>query len=119
MNRAATAGKREAWQRRLTRYGASRLSVAEFCRRDCVSVQSFYYWKRRLGPLSFAGQQAAFVPVHIAPAPSSSLEIELPNQAIVRVPAEIARERLAEIIQAAGAATLPSATASPEGLRRC
>lgn len=118
MNRAATVGKREAWQRRLARQRTSRLSVAEFCRQEDVSVQSFYYWKRRLGPASAARQPAAFVPVRIAPAPSSSLEIELPNQAIVRVPAEMARERLAEIIQAAGAVPLPSASL-PEGLPRC
>jgi len=118
MNRAATAGKREAWQRRLVRYGARRLSVAEFCRQEGVSVQCFYYWKRRLGTGSAAGQPAAFVPVRIAPAPSSGLEIELPNQAVVRVPAEIARERLVEIIQAVGAVSLRSA-ASLEDLRRC
>ena len=116
MNRAATVGKRDAWQRRLARQRTSRLSVAEFCRQEGVSVQSFYYWKRRLGPVSAARQQAAFVPVRIAPAPSSSLEIELPNQAVVRVPAEIARERLTEIIQAVGAVPFPSA-ASPEDLR--
>lgn len=118
MNRAATVGKRDAWQRRLARQRMSRLSVAEFCRHEGVSVQSFYYWKRRLGPVSAAGQQTAFVPVRIAPAPSSSLEIELPNQAVVRVPAEIARERLAEIIQAVGGVPFPFA-ASSEDQRRC
>jgi len=118
MNRAATVGKREAWQRRLARQRTSRLSIAEFCRQEGVSVQSFYYWKRRLGPASAARQQAAFVPVRIAPVPSSSLEIELPNQAVVRVPAEIARERLVEIIQAVGAVPFPFA-ASSEDLRRC
>ncbi len=118
MNRAATVGKREEWQRRLARRRTSRLSVAEFCRQEGVSVQSFYYWKRRLGPVSAARQQAAFVPVRIAPASSSSLEIELPNQTVVRVPAEMARERLAEIIQAAGAVPFPSA-GLPEGLQRC
>ena len=118
MNRAATVDKREEWQRRLARQRTSRLSVAEFCRQEGVSVQSFYYWKRQFSPASAAVQQAAFVPVHIAPAPSSSLEIELPNQTVVRVPAEMARERLAEIIQAAGAVPFPSA-ALPEGLQRC
>ncbi len=92
---------------------SSRTPSPTICR---ASVQSFYYWKRRLGPASAARQPAAFVPVRIAPAPSSSLEIELPNQAIVRVPAEIARERLAEIIQAVGTVPFPSA-ASPEDLR--
>jgi hypothetical protein len=109
--------KLEAWRKRLGRKSASRLSVAEFCRREGVSVQSFYYWKRRLGgPL--AAQPAAFVPVRIVEAPaSSSVEIELPNRARVRVPLEIARERLAEIVQAAGAAACHGAATSAEAQR--
>ena len=37
-----------SWRERQRRYAASDLTVAEFCRREGVSVANFYYWRRRL-----------------------------------------------------------------------
>jgi hypothetical protein len=37
-----------AWRARLTRQSTSQLTIAEFCRREQVSVNGFYSWKRRL-----------------------------------------------------------------------
>jgi hypothetical protein len=41
--------KRSLWERRLASYRSSGLTVAGFCRREKVSVASFYYWSRQLG----------------------------------------------------------------------
>ena len=48
MARSADAGKLLAWQQRLRRYSRSRLTVAEFCAKESVSVPAFYHWKRKL-----------------------------------------------------------------------
>jgi hypothetical protein len=116
--RTSHAAKREAWRQRLARRGASQLSLAEFCRQERVSVKSFYYWKRRLGELTATSQPPAFLPVRIAETCMTSLVIQLPNRARLRVPTDLARERLTEIIEAAGAARAQSAAAS-KGKRRC
>jgi hypothetical protein len=117
--RTSHAAKREAWRQRLARHRVSQLSLAEFCRQERVSVKCFYYWKRRLADLAAAAQPPAFLPVRIAEPRPASLEIELPNQARLWVPVDLARECLPEIIQAAGAAPIRAAAASPKGTRRC
>lgn len=42
------AQKRRAWETRFARYRASGLSVARFCGQERVSVNTFYYWAKRL-----------------------------------------------------------------------
>ena len=46
------AQKRRAWEARFARYRASGLSVARFCGQERVSVNTFYYWAKRLGTAS-------------------------------------------------------------------
>ena len=41
--------KRSEWAERLTRHRASGLTVARFCAQERVSVNTFYYWSRRVG----------------------------------------------------------------------
>ena len=50
MSRLTQPDRIQLWQDRLNRQVASRLTVAEFCQREAVSVPSFYQWKRRLSP---------------------------------------------------------------------
>ena len=40
----------QAWRERLRRFRGSLETVAEFCRRERVSVAAFYQWKRKLSP---------------------------------------------------------------------
>jgi hypothetical protein len=44
--------KRRAWEVRFERFRASGLSVARFCEQERVSVHTFYYWAKRVGPNS-------------------------------------------------------------------
>ncbi len=39
----------EEWRGLLSRFSASRLSVAAFCRREGVCKATFYRWRRQLG----------------------------------------------------------------------
>ena len=41
--------KRRAWGVRFERFRASGLSVRRFCERERVSVNTFYYWAKRVG----------------------------------------------------------------------
>jgi hypothetical protein len=57
MARRFDRAKFEVWRRRLARFRSSELTVAEFCRREQVSLASYYYWSRRLGEaVSLFGQ---------------------------------------------------------------
>lgn len=89
----------ERWLDRIARQASSDVSVSAFCRRERVSAQSFYRWKRILRasgrrpapvlihPADTRDQpRPAFVPITVAP-DAAAIEIELPNTACVRVPA--------------------------------
>jgi len=45
----SNSGKWVEWQKRLDKFEASGLTVAQFCRQSDVTPHTFYYWKRRLG----------------------------------------------------------------------
>ncbi len=90
-----------AWRGRMTRFRRGTLTVVEFCRREGVSVPSFYAWRKRLEPAvepKSRGEQSRsalprkpkdaarlFVPVNVSSSPVA--EIEFPNGVRIRVPA--------------------------------
>jgi transposase len=79
------ADRRLAWQQRLERFASSGLSVAAFCRAEHLSVQSFYYWKRRLAaPSPSPTPGARLLPVHLLPA-APAVEVALANGAVLRL----------------------------------
>lgn len=107
MSRAGDDGKRSAWVRRLGEWRTSADTVAAFCRRQRVSVATFYYWKRRLtwsgGGTPREVQAPDFLPVRLRPEMSAgTIEIQLPNGALVRLPVDVSTGTLREAIQAAG-----------------
>jgi len=48
MGRRADQGKHREWSERIRRRRESRLTVAEFCEWEGVSVASFYNWQKKL-----------------------------------------------------------------------
>ena len=48
-SRVSDPVKVQQWSERLSRFGDSGQTVAEFCRAECVSQPSFYQWKKQLG----------------------------------------------------------------------
>ena len=116
MGRGVDEGRSGLWRERLARYGRSGQTVVSFCAAEGVSVPSFYQWKRRLavspatrrakraeGRMPSA-EQRVFVPLHITG--SAQVEIELPNGARVRVPAND-MSAIAAAITAAGRLATP------------
>ena len=51
--------KRAEWQKRLARFEASGLTVAQFCRNEQIGTHAFYYWDKRLGERSSARRGSA------------------------------------------------------------
>jgi len=89
MSRGAHVRKRSEWLDRLRRFSRSNLSVAEFCRRERVSVPSYYHWRRKLADVTSevdaGGQPATFIPVQVAS--SADLQVTFPNGARLTLPA--------------------------------
>lgn len=110
---------REIWSERLRRYANSSLTVAAFCQRERVSVQSFYYWRRKLPAMSGtfgsgAGRRSggAGAPqkqdfVSIAIRTSAAVKMRLPNGAQLWLPAGDAA-LLSAAIAAAGRLKTPA-----------
>lgn len=52
MTRRLDVQKRRQWEQRLDRHRTSGLTVGRFCAGERVSVNTFYYWAKRLGSSS-------------------------------------------------------------------
>lgn len=111
------SGKAAVWRERLRRYRGSGLTVAEFCRREQVSVPSFYQWRRRWGESASAAGSAgprsspsgalarresaqAFQQVMLSG--GSVVAIELPSGVRMELPAEnlpVVRAVVCELLQ--------------------
>jgi transposase-like protein len=77
MGRVASIGKIEEWTKRLSRFAATDVTVARFCRREGVSAPAFYAWKKKLRQVaSPAGASPRFLPVQITPPKSVSARRE-------------------------------------------
>jgi hypothetical protein len=119
MGRGIDPGRHVVWRQRLERFAGWTGTVAEFCRREGVTQPTFYQWRKRLslagvparskGARSFPNavrtveharqKLAPFVELSLAA--RATVDIELPNGAVVRVPAD--REGLLRVaILAAG-----------------
>jgi transposase len=105
------------WRGVIKKQRASRLSVAEFCRRNDVADALFYRWRRRLaewdaqqdsGPKAVEqindvdrGAGARFVPIELPPPPvAAGFEIIRADGLRVLVPAEFEGEALRELLRA-------------------
>jgi Transposase len=94
MARSSDPAKAAQWRRRLERFGSSGVSVARFCRREGVSVASFYQWRKKLAAAADtppSGQRpsrpCAFKPLSItATTTSRTIAVHLPGGARLEVP---------------------------------
>lgn len=50
MSRGFDSVKSQEWQGRFERYRASGLTIGRFCAEEGVSLNTFYYWSKRVGP---------------------------------------------------------------------
>lgn len=102
MGRSDLVSKQDIWLRRIQRFSRSRLTVAEFCDREQVSVAAFYQWRRKLVTLANQSETTAraqdglplppsygspngFVPVRVLS--PSTIEVRLGNGVVLILPA--------------------------------
>jgi hypothetical protein len=57
MPRRVDEGKLLWWQKRLTKFESSGLSVAAFCRQQKIAATQFYYWQRRIREAAPVGNE--------------------------------------------------------------
>ena len=107
MARQASPERRRFWQELFRRQRSSGLTVAETCEQEGVSVPSYYAWKRKLGISGSRGRkprrQGSLVPVRVVldrPAITSTVEISLPGNIAVRVPAGFDADTLSIVLTA-------------------
>jgi hypothetical protein len=131
MPRSSDSQKLGVWRGRFERFSSSGLPVERFCARERVSVASFYYWRKKLGPRSEAGaegrrQQApdppvsaragVFQPVRVVSA-LSGVWIHLPGGTRIEVRAEhpeAVRAVVAEVVRLDGEVRVARVDAGPE-----
>jgi hypothetical protein len=106
MGRGIDVARHAVWRQRLERFSSWSGTVAEFCRREGVTQGTFYLWRKRLPreaalsravgsvpvpepmrPTGAAQRAASFVELSLT-GRAAVVEIELPNGAVVRIPAE-------------------------------
>lgn len=109
MSRGVSARKRSEWADRLRRFSRSKSSVAEFCRREQVSVPSYYHWRRKLAEATPEADSrrrpAAFLPVQVAGL--AEMQVSFPNGVRLMLPAHNPRHVQAFIESLALARTAP------------
>ncbi len=94
MGRFDLVSKQEVWLRRIQRFSQSRLTVAEFCDREQVSVAAFYQWRRKLGGNLKPRQQSpvqrpAFAPVRLVTSSRAAepvVTVQLPGGTRLKIP---------------------------------
>src|SRR5664279_3103651 len=83
------SAKSREWQARFERYRLSGTTVANFCRRERVSVAAFYYWRREVGCVETArtprcDDRGDFTPVRLVG--SSNVQVHLPGGTRLEIP---------------------------------
>ena len=59
MTRRFDVRKRRQWEERFERHRSGGLTVADFCAKERVSVNTFYYWAKRIDGRSTAARSSA------------------------------------------------------------
>ena len=77
-------------------------TVRGFCRDRGICEHSFYEWRRRLrdGPPKTrrASRRPRFVPVRLAPASVSAIEIQFPSGHVLRVARDVDAQTLSRVV---------------------
>ena len=92
--------REQAMWRVLASFARTRLSQAEFCRREGVPLSTFLYWRRRL--TGNPAGVAPFVEVEVVgDSPAVVIEVAVGGDVVVRLPASAGEELLGRVLRAA------------------
>ena len=104
MVQSLRSSKAVAWQQRVQRFAGAGMTLERFCKKEGVSVSSFYRWQRKVGEQpEIAGDDErtpAFRAVHVTS--DATMAIQLAGGTRVAVPAanlDVVRAVLGEILR--------------------
>ena len=106
--------QKQFWQMVLETFKSSGLSVRRFCKQEGLSEASFYAWRKKLSKSqksSTWNEQAlpepgSFIQVPVVQSESSCLELVLASGHILRIPSDIQRAFLSDVLSAVRGAKL-------------
>lgn len=88
MARAPDPELRRWWERLVSLYDSSNLTVAAFCKQHDISTASFYAWRRKLRDAATpaVAQTSSFIAVELSPTTGRPIEVHLPGGVRLEVP---------------------------------
>jgi len=106
--------QRQFWQMVLDTFRTSGLSVRRFCKQEGLSEASFYAWRKKLSTSQKSSpcneqtlpEPGAFIQVPVAQSESSCLELVLASGHVLRIPSDIQRAFLSDVLSAVRQAKL-------------
>lgn len=106
--------QQQFWQMVLDTFRASGLSVRRFCQQEGLSEASFYAWRKKLSKSQKSGpgneqtppEPESFIQVPVVPSESSCLELVLASGHVLRIPSDIQRAFLSDVLSAVRQAKL-------------
>jgi len=100
--------QKQFWQMVLDTFRSSGLSVRQFCKQEGLSEASFYAWRKKLSKSQKSGmdneqtppEPESFIQVPVVPSESSCLELVLASSHVLRIPSDIPRAFLTDVLSA-------------------
>jgi hypothetical protein len=90
------------WRERIGQWKRSKLTVAEFCRREHLSQPSFFQWRKRLEVDAEPDQSPRFVELRPPAWPATpGVQIALPSGAVVTLSGQTSPELITVVVRAA------------------
>lgn len=91
---------KESWKKRFEQQSVSGLSIAQWCKRQGLRVNQFYYWRKRLDNGGLVESSESFVRVGIGS--SEPVELLIGEQYRLKVPANFDRAALKSLLEVLG-----------------
>ena len=106
--------QKQFWQMVLDTFRSSGLSVRQFCKQEGLSEASFYAWRRKLSKSQksstcneqMLSEPGSFIQVPVVQSESSCLELVLTSGHVLRIPSDIQRAYLSDVLSAVRQAKL-------------
>lgn len=90
----------ESWKKSLEQQSRSGMSIAQWCNRQGLRVNQFYYWRKRLSGSDVVERSESFVRVGVGSC--EPVELLIGEQFRVKVPANFDRTALKSLLEVLG-----------------
>ncbi|AZG33759.1 IS66 family insertion sequence element accessory protein TnpA [Shewanella psychromarinicola] len=91
--------KIQYWQRIFQQQTESKLTKAEFCKTNDLTLSTFYAWTKKLNPHSSSTKQKVVPLIFLEIKPDQPLTLALPNGYLFSFPASLAPSKLQQFLR--------------------